>query len=298
MLTQIPSKIYRMLSRILLIPFVAGVLYFLNQMWENPDTGFNIWILPFVIGGVIIYLFSPQIDWWWDTRNPPELDERMRNLLQKHHVFYRNLDVASKKRFRNRMALYMKAKEYRPMGGPETVPHDVMGFIAAAATQITFGQEDFLMDRFEHIIIYPGAFPSPQYPKDLHNSEHYTEDGVIMFAVKSIMDSTIYSPRAYHIGLHEYANVFKASFPNKAFPNLEESIWQALEAISGMSKDFIHDSVGIPEVEAFPASVHHFFIFSKKFKELSPQLYADYVDVFNLDPLQGHSPVVVEKDFA
>ena len=285
-----------MFSRILLIPFVISGVYMLLQMHEaqkiTGEYDFNIWLIPLVVIGFIIHLFAPQIDWWWMKRNPPKLHEGLRKLLQERHVFYRNLSLEEKERFRKRMALYMNAKEFRPMGGPETIPHDVIGFITAAAIQVTFGQSDFLMDKFEHFIIYPGAFPSPQYPTDLHNSENYIEDGVIMFSVKSIMDSTAYSPRAYHIGLHEYANVFEQVFAEQSFPPLEESIWETLASISSMDRDFVHDSVGIPEISPRPVSVHHFFVFPKKFQAALPELFEAYVQIFNLNPLEQYSPVV------
>ena len=285
------NKPYPMFSRILMSPFVFGILYFLYRVWQY-DEEFNILILPLVLIAVVIYLLEPQLNWWWAKRNPPKIDEKMQMLLQQHNPFYQRLSLEEKKRFRTRMALYMEAKEFRPLGGPETVPADAMGFIAAAAVQLSFGQEDFLMEPFEHILIYPGAFPSPQYPTYLHTNEHFKEDGVIMFAVKGIMDSVRHSPKTYHIVLHEYAAVFEETFLNKDFPDLSSDIWESLEAMSKMNQDFVDKSIGIPETPVRPVSIHHFFMFPRKFKELLPDLYAAYVAIFNLDPVEGHTPVV------
>lgn len=280
-----------MFSRLILTPFVAGTLYYMYQIYQTGE--FHMGFLPFFFIGVILYLFAPQIEWWWVNRNPPELHDKLRALLQQHNVFYQNLTVAEKKRFRNRMALYMEAMDYKQMGGgPEVVPEDIRGFIAVGAIQIGFGQKDYLMDTFEHLIIYPGAFPSPQFPKQLHNCEHFEEDGVIMFAAKSVIDSTRLSPRAYNTILHTYAQVFDHHFSDTDFPALTENIWQPLEAMSGMNKTFIQESVGLMDIDPRPVSVHHFFVFSKKFKELLPKVFDQYVQIFNINPLEAYEPVV------
>lgn len=270
-------------------------LYNIYHYYDSNPQETNIYMIGVAVLAVIlsiIYIFSPQIDWWWFNRNPPKMHEKLRMLLQKYNRFYRNLTVKEKERFRKRVSLYMHAHEFKPMGGPETLPEDVRGFIAAAAVQLTFGQKDFTLEPFEHIILYPGAFPSPQYPKHLHNSEHYKEDGVIMFSIKSVMDSTTLSPRAYHVLLHEYASVFETINPKMDFPALDESIWETLESISGMSKEFVHESINIPKVSPRPVSIHHFFVFPEKFQEKLPTLYNRYKEIFNLDPCEMHEPVL------
>ena len=53
------------------------------------------------------------------------------------------------------MALYIEANEFIQKGfGDEesTVPHGIRGIIAANAVYLTFGKDDFLMNKFEHII--------------------------------------------------------------------------------------------------------------------------------------------------
>lgn len=272
-------------------PFLFGSLYILYRMWQYEERSFEL-LIPLVLIGVIIYLFEPQLNWWWMQRYPPKIDEKMQMLLQKHNSFYQQLSLEEKKRFRIRMSLYMKAKEYRPFGGPESIPSDVRGFIAAAAIQITFGQKNYLLEPFDHILIYPGAFPSPQHPTHLHTNEHYAEDGVIMFAVKGVMDSVRHSPRAYHIIIHEFATIFEEVYLDKVFPDLPANIWETLEAMSAMNQQFVDHSIGLPDTPVRPVSIHHFFVFPQKFKAALPEVYAAYIKIFNLDPLEGHEPVV------
>ena len=216
-----------MLSKILYIPFVLGALTFL-LMGALGVSSYYIYSVPFVIGSAVIYILSPQINWWWYQRHPPELPAGLRHLINTQLPFYQNLPVADKTRFRNRMAMYMEANEFMPQG-METVPPDLKGVIAASAVQVTLGHEDYLMSKFEHIIVYPHPFPSPQFPDEWHASEFYEEDGVIMFSAEQLMPGFMQPKRFFNIGLYEYARVFRHCHPEVAFPAIGEEHWPALE---------------------------------------------------------------------
>ncbi|MBP7273755.1 MAG: zinc-dependent peptidase [Saprospiraceae bacterium] len=252
---------------------------------------YALWIAPFVVALVVIYLLSPQIDWWWYQRNPPDIHEPMRIFLQQHHKFYQQLSVAQKQKFRERMALYIEANEFIQKGfGDEesTVPHGIRGIIAANAVYLTFGKDDFLMNKFEHIIVYPQQFPSPQFPRQFHSSEIFVEDGVIMFSAEHLMSSFTHPQQYYNIGLHEYAQVFMLSAPHYPYPQMDEHIWQHLEAISGMSKDYIHRYINLPDIPPLPVSIHHFFQFPVQMQQILPELYQTYTNIFKITPQQSY----------
>ena len=104
-------------ARVISIPFLILTAIF-TYLTLEVDESFSIYIIVFVILLAIIYTFSPQINWWWYSRNPPEIDQHMRNLLIQHHSFYNELSLSDKKRFRNRMALYTAVKGYRSSRDP------------------------------------------------------------------------------------------------------------------------------------------------------------------------------------
>ena len=269
-------------SRILAFPFVIGALVFLYLTWEKSES-YAVFIVPFVVIGAIIYVFSPQINWWWYSRRPPELDPPIRQLLQKRNAFYQKLSPEKKKVFRNRMALFMIGNDYMAQV-VESVPEDVKAVVAANAVQLTFGMENFLFPKFEKIVIYPKPFPSPQYPRKFHASEIFEEDGVVLFSAEQLMKSFVQPTRFYNIGLHEYAKVFRASYPEQVFPDLGEDIWQSLEAISGFSQEFITKWINLEVISPGPVSIAHFFVFPEKFKSVLPEIYDAYCKIFKIDP--------------
>ncbi len=271
-----------MLSKILYIPFALGVATFV-LMGVNVDSHYYNYTVPFVLGMAVIYILSPQIDWWWYQRHPPELPAGLRHLINTQLPFYQNLPVADKTRFRQRMAMYMHANEFKPQG-METVADDLKAVVAASAVQITLGHEDYLMGKFEHIIIYPHPFPSPQFPDQWHASEFYEEDGVIMFSAEQLMPGFMQPHRFFNIGLYEYARVFRHCHPEVAFPNIGEEHWPALERISGFPKEKNINYIGLREIDLTALAVSHFFMFPERFREHLPAVYEALTKALNQRP--------------
>lgn len=280
-------------ARTLSIPFLIGALVFLYLTWEV-DTGYSIYIVPFVIIMALIYVLSPQINWWWYQRRPPELRPKIRLLIERHLPYYQQLVESEKGRFRKRAALYMEANDFMPRG-MESVPEDLRAIAAACAVQITFGRKDFLLPRFEHIIFYPHPFPSPQYPENFHSSEIYEEDGVIIFSAEQLLPGFLQPFQYYNIGLHEYARAFVRSYPEIDFPKLPEDIWQKLQQASGFSQAAIERWINLKPIPAQPVSIALFFTFPRQFHAVLPELYEQYARIFNQSPASGERPVL--EDF-
>lgn len=278
-----------MLSKILLIPLGIGAIVFLYLAWQV-DSGYAIWIVPFVVLIAGVYVMGPQLDWWSANKKPPELDERLRKMLHDHLPFYQHLSLEGKKRFRERMALFMLAHDYSHMVAEE-VPEDLKAIIAANAVQLTFGQEDFLLEKFEKVIIYPHPFPSPQFPEHFHVSETFEEDGVVLFTDQNLMRGFLQPQQFFNIGLHEFAQVFIVSYPERPYPQLDDTIWEYLPAISGYSKDKLQHWMGLPYLDPLPVSMVYFFTHSERFKQVLPDLFEQYAEVFNLNPLEKYQPI-------
>jgi len=281
-------------ARILSIPFVLGALIFLYLTWEV-DTRYSAYIVPFVIGLALIFTLSPQINWWWYQRYPPDLTGKLRGLLERFLPYYQRLAEPEKKRFRHRVALYVEANDFMAKGMDEVSP-DLKVVAAACAVQLTFGKQTFLMNAFEHLIFFPQPFPSPQYPENYHASEIYEEDGAILFSAEQLMKGFFTPHKFYNIGLHEYAKVFERSFPDLAFPALPDAHWQELQQISGFTHEWIREWVNLDDIPLRAVSITHFFTFPQQFYALLPELYEQYASLFNQSPGKAETPVLEALD--
>ncbi len=267
-----------MFSKILYTPFIFGGLLFLYLAWEVDDK-YALYLIPCVISLALLFVFSPQIDWWWYKKRPPTLDPRLRMLLVKYHPFYQTIPPAEKELFRDRMGLFMMANDFKSQGA-DAVPEDVKAVIAANAVHLTFGREQFLFPKFETIVVYAHPFPSPKYPQQEHVSEIYEEDGVILFSAEQLMFGFSNPRKYYNIGLHEYAHAFVLSHPEYSWPKLEEKTWMALERLSGFSKAYIDKWINRPDVELLPAAIVHYFTFPESFAAVLPKEKDMLDDIF------------------
>ena len=266
-------------ARVISIPFIILTAVF-TYLTLEVDESFSYYIVFFVILLAIIYTFSPQINWWWYVRNPPDIDQPIRNLLIQHHPFYNELSINDKKRFRNRMALYEMAVEFMPMGW-EKLPEDIKGVIAANLVQMTLRQADFLLPKFERIVVYTTPFPSPQFPKQLHASELFEEDGVLLFSAQQIMWSFLQPKQYYNLVLHEYIKAYQIVYPNIVYPDLGAKDWTKLNEISGFTKASIEGIIGLSDINPTNVSATLFFTHPEKYQEIAPDLYKKWKVIFS-----------------
>lgn len=267
-----------MLSRLLAAPFAFAGLTFLYLAWEVNE-GYSFFIIPCVVALSLIFVFSPQIDWFWYQKYPPKLDPPIHNILIQFHPFYQTLPAADKQKFRERVALFMFANDFKSQGADE-VPEDIKGAIAINAVHLTFGLEQFLFPKFETVVVYRHPFPSPQYPKHEHVSELYEEDGVLLFSADQLMQGLIQARSVYNIGLHEYAHAFVLSYPNAPWPILGEETWEQLQSMSGFDKNYIFKIINRPDVELLPATIVHYFVFPESFGAILPEIKQIFDGIF------------------
>jgi hypothetical protein len=289
-------------------PFALWAIAFIGFAVAKDDGHWAIWAAPAVVVLAGLYVLSPQINWWWYRRNPPPLSKTATKVLDEHFFYYKKLSPELKTRFRERVGLFILGNEFiRPVRQDDseaqqlrnTVPEELKAAVAAIATQVSFGQKEVFVSKFEHFILYPHPFPTPQY-KNLHTSEIFEEDGVVLFAADPLMTG-LNNPQAFFsIGLYELANIFKKTTPSRLSrdvpsvqsPVLTENDWSMLEKISGMTKTTVSGVVGLYELDDFGIVAHHFFTFPELFKANLPDLFQLLSNMFHQDPTNGMNPVL------
>lgn len=245
-------------------------LVFLYLAWEVDDQ-YAYWIAPFVILAAVIYVFSPQINWWWYKRRPPKLEDKLTAMLEHFSTFYRRLTLTNKQKFRERVALFRMATDWEPLAfDDETVPPDVQLAISAQAVTILFNRPALLFEKFEKVLVYPKPFATPEFPFD-HASELYEPDGCLLFSAEQVMLAFTQPSKWYNVGLHEYAKAFVLTYPDEPWPALDSGdVWDKLQAASGMPRTHVESVVGIA-LEALPVAIHHFFAFPEQFRQAFPE---------------------------
>ncbi len=266
-------------SRIVALPFfllilVAGYFAF------TVDSGYALWVIGPFMALVLVFVFSPQIDWWWYRQHPPQLPKKLLAFLEKYSRFYRELPPLEQNKFRERLALFPMAKDFKSQSEDGTVPEDIKMVVAACALPLTMHQSEFLLPKFETVIVYPKPFPSPQYPKHFHSSEIFEEDGVLIFAADHLLKGFMTPQQYYDIGLHEWARVWMLSMPNMVWPDLADDFWTQLTDMSRFPQEAIEKSINRPDVELLPAAMVHFFHFPTQFQQIAPAVFDQFQALF------------------
>lgn len=281
-----------MFARLLLIPFGLGALMMLYLTWEVHE-GYAPYIIPFVLVMAVIYVFAPQINWWWYNRNPPELDASLRQLFLEKMPFYQALNQGEQERFRQRMALYIMGNEFMPQS-MESVPEDIKGIIALNATRMTFGLPDILMEKFEKFIICPSWFPSPQYPEDFHTSEIFEEDGVILYSGEHLIHSFMQAAISFNFCLYELIKAFCVEYDDQGYPEVS---WDQLEKLEVRNRTEIKDYINLALEDIDPLGVAGVFFFEQpvKFQKHLPEVFKHFRQIFNQNPLEQNDPVITKS---
>lgn len=270
-------------SRAVAAPFILAGIFL---VWLTlQDQQYGIYLAIPAVFLTSIYVLHPQIDWWWYRRHPPDLDKEARHLLQRFFPFYQNLPEEKQLIFRQRVALIQLATDFSAQAEQDP-PDDAKLAFAANQAQLTFGLTDYLIPRYEKVIFYPSAFPSPQYPEHFHLSETFTEDtsNGYLFSLQYMLAAFMQPGQYYNITMHELANALVQSYPNWTWPPAGEEIWPILEKISGFPADKIKATVNRPDLEPQAALITHFMVFPERFRAVLPEVYQQLVGVLQIDP--------------
>lgn len=260
-----------MFTRWLSFPLLLVTGYFLYLMYQTGEN-YLIVILPAFLALAVLYVMGPQINFWWSRMRPPALEKPAIRFISQHHRFYNALTPEQQEKFRNRVVLIRMAKDFKSQAADE-MPEEIKIVLAANLAHLTFGLDDFLLPAYETVVIYPGAFPSPEYPEVFHASETFDEDGVFLFAAQQVLLSFTQPTDYYNLCLHELAVGFIRSNPDLPWPGTDEFSWSAINGISGFTRHHIEQWINRPDIEKLAVMVVHFLEYPTDFLKAFPSEY-------------------------
>ncbi len=264
--------------------FMAAVMVLAALFFYFAAVRGGIW--PWMLVGAVVllaimYVFTPQFNWWYWQRYAPDLRPGLRAMLEQRSGYYGRLSPPRQREFRRRVFLYAEAQEFIGQG-IEDIPEDIKVMVAASAVMVGFGQPEFRNPKFEHVVLYPHPFPSPQY-EQLHISELHADDGVVIFSMpylaRSFLDEQAFVP----IGLYEHAKIYQLTYPRQHYPALD---WPQLEAVSGFSRAAVEQFIGLSDLDLAALSITFFLVFPERLRLLAPEVYEQLVEHLRQDPLK------------
>lgn len=273
-------KIYK-LSNVIATPFILFVGYMLYETFANNKEDYLAYAIAPAILVALIYMFQPQINYYWLSKYPPELDEMLLSLLKQTNPKYQSLSPENKEEFHKRLVLYTEGHEFTAKGMEQDfkLPYDVQNLIAQIPITMMWNKKDKDLKDFERIVTYKHPFGSPKY-RFLHTVETDAEDGVIIFCLGHV-EAAFKSPNKYYnIAWHGFAEAFTKSYPNSPFPNLDNDTWDKIENISGFPEDGLKRTLGYPGIDPLTVLIVLSFTHRSQFEQKEPALYKSISQLF------------------
>ena len=272
----------RSLSNLLYFPlFIIAIGFFYFTYGDNTNS--FLWIFVPIVLIIAIYMGQSQIDYWWLARNPVPLDAPIKNWLSRFGIFYNSLDDKQREDYEQRLSNYLFAREFSLVGKTENrdLPEDIKAIIASQAINLTFGQDDYLLDDYDRIFLYAHPFPSPQF-QFLHTMEAEHNDKVLILALDHAVHGVVNPKEHYNIALHAYSEAFMHVHPTKEFPEVHQEGWEPVEAVLGMTKTFILHTCGFEVVDLKAVHIVSYFTDKEKYRQLCPLPAAEFERIFKL----------------
>lgn len=212
------------------------------------------------------------------------------NILSQNNPYYKSLDGSARDRFLRRVLTFMEYKEFKYI---DVEPEQQMPLlISAAAVQLTFGLENFLLDYFKTIYILKDNYRYGLYNVPFEG--HVSEDGIYLSWSNFSREFNDYSD-GQNVGLHEMAhaltyvnfnvnegrdNAFHDKF--KDFSTVARPVFERMQAGEAT---ILGEYAATNYQEFWAVCVETFFERSTTFKKQLPELYFSLCTLLNQDPL-------------
>ncbi|HRG53796.1 MAG TPA: zinc-dependent peptidase [Bacteroidia bacterium] len=218
-----------------------------------------------------------------------EEDRVEMRLYLKSNTYYNNLSPLGKKKFEDRLTVFMLSKEF--IGRSRLyVTEEMRVSISASAIQLTFGLNDYKLESLETIYIHPDIFQlgirSPEF-------KGATTGHIMHLSWKSFKEGNQISDDNLNLGLHEMTHALKLTlylgsrfdevFAGRMeyWENLLHEQYKSFQA----KPSFLRAYSKANTEEFFAVCVEAFFESPEKFRKELPEIYQSLVFLLNQDVL-------------
>lgn len=231
---------------------------------------------------------SSFLTYYGETLNFTEVE--LITILNKRFPYYRVLSQVQKRKFTERLQIFIADKIFKI--------HDTKGYkemsvlISAAAIQLTFGLDKYLLPNFKYIHVYPEEFLGT------HPSIRVLEGNVSGHAInlswKHFLQGYEDAADGQNVGLHELSHaLYYQTFVVEE--NVDRNFRDTFDGFNNYgNKVFLQESQPGSDLyseyalknfqEFWAESIEIFFEKPLQLKNNYPELYAALVDMLNQDP--------------
>ena len=275
-----------------------------NSVFFAPMSSSAVNMIGFILLGVGLARLAPYC-WVWVKKKKivrvyAKRHDDFETLLSRYNPYFRSLDKAGRERFLRRVLLFMELKKFEYI---DLEPQECMPLlVSAAAVQLTFGLEHFLLDYFHTIYIIKDKYRYGLYNMPFEG--HVSEEGIYLSWAHFMKEFDDYSD-GQNVGLHEMAhalsyvnftvqdgrdNSFYHHFND--FSLIARPIFERMQA---GETNLLNSYAATNYQEFWAVCVETFFERSSSFRRQLPELYFALCSLLNQDPLTPEKILISES---
>lgn len=260
-----PSLPLLILMAIIAVAGFAGYAY-----WDSV-VGLILLFAGVILGGSIL-IFKKEINLQINKKSGKSLSEKEMQYLNGNFPLLQHIPATRRPLFFQKVHLFVLDKEIISQDPSERVFHPAVLLCGAYAAFLEMKDQNpsIPFPGVPVYVFYGHAFPSPQYPKQLHISEYYAEDGALLFSVPHLIKGNEEQDRYFNSLLYESAKVaLNGLFDSVEFPSLNK-----LCNYGGFTIQKMEEYIGLERnqisVKAF--ALTQFFIDVNRFSAAFPRI--------------------------
>ncbi len=270
-------------------------------MYQEPITFFDIFraSLAFVPLIFIFYIFRGGIHGFSYERKSVRERRRFYNenkdavfSILSRFQYFENMPTALQIQFVKRLLLFLDNKNFfsRKM---ESLSFEQKVKISFPAIQITFGFNNFNLEYFKQIFIYPTQYLSANQ-KDYHQGE-VNAKGAIVFSLDNFEKGYDTYHDGINLGLHEMAHALRVNsmkrrkdniLLNEKFKKFRADTTLVFMNLENEENSIIREYASLNFEEFFAVCVENFFERPRALKRVFPDLFDDLKELLNQDTTQ------------
>ena len=260
-------------------------------------------IVGLILFGLAVVRLTPYM-WVWVKKKKivrvyEEKHQDFEILLCRHNPYFKSLAKSGRERFLRRVLLFIELKKFEYI---DLQPEEIMPvLVSAAAVQLTFGLENFLLDYFHTIYILKDKYRYGVYNMPFEG--HVSEEGIYLSWNHFIREYTDYSD-GQNVGLHEMAHAltyvnFTVQYgrDNAFYHHFNDFSLVArpiFERMQTGEANFLDSYAATNYQEFWAVCIETFFERSNSFRRQLPELYFALCSLLNQDPLTSEKILISE----
>lgn len=210
--------------------------------------------------------------------------------LENGFLYYKNLNPILQKRFVDRLSFFICEKRFVPRQGLK-MTDKIRIIVSACSVQTTFGLDEFILQNFKYIVVYPDIYESPM-TKKMHRGETNL-NGFICLSWKHILEGLENPHDNYNLGIHEWMHALRFNGINFEQTDyffdgyINKWVAGAMSEYNDLrtGKKNIFRRYGANNIHEFlSVTTEHFFESPDEFQKVAPEFFTEMCILLNQIP--------------